>query len=304
MNTPDAQAPAGHGVIHDLAYKRYDGLRRAPAWRPVVIARYALATQWRQRGVKLCLLAAMLVGALAAAILGAKWGITSMMSSELGARGADDLARALAEGDGDAAVWALSAQWVPTMLLTLICGAPAISADLNAGAFQFHFSRPVTVGQYLVGRMLSATGWAALAMLSTLALLCAVRAGVTGRALPMLAVFLKSLLPVAARVLTLAAVSLGVSSLTRRKGLAQAMFAATILGTWMTAKILAVSVEKPWISALDVMGATDKLAAQLVGAARYAGLAAAAPSLAALAWSGVFLAIAAWRLSRAEVVRG
>jgi len=304
MNTPHAQAPAGHGVIHDLAYRRYDGPRRAPATRPLVIARYALATQWRQRGVKLCLLAAMLVAALTAAILGAKWGLTSMVGAELGARGGGDIARALAEGDGDAATWALSAQFVPTLLLVLICGAPAISADLNAGAFQFHFSRPVTVPQYLLGRMLSATGWALLVMLSTLALLCAVRAGVTGRALPMLWVFAKGLLPVLARVVTLAAVSLGASSLTRRKGLAQAMFAALVMGTWMTAGILARATRKPWIGAVDIMGATDKLAEQLVGGERYAGLSAAAPALAALAWSALFLAIAARRLSRAEVVRG
>lgn len=304
MNTPNAQAPLGAGVIHDLAYKRYDGPRRAAATRPLVIARYALATQWRQRGVKLCLLAAMLVAALTAAILGAKWGITSMVTSEMGARAAEDVARALTDGDGDAATWALTAQWIPTMLLVLICGAPAISADLNAGAFQFHFARPVTVPQYLVGRMLSATGWAMLVMLSTLALLCAVRAGVTGRALPMLGVFAKSLLPVLARVLTLAAVSLGASSLTRRKGLAQAMFAALVMGTWMTAGILARATHKPWIAALDVMGATDKLADQLVGAEHFTGLAAAAPTLSAVAWSATFLAIAAWRLSRAEVVRG
>lgn len=303
MNPPNAASPAGAGVIHDLAYRRYDGPRRPPAWRPLVIARYALATQWRQRGVKLCLLAALLVGAITAAVLGAKWGFTSTLASEAGASG-DRLARALGDGDGDAITWTLGAQWVPSFLLVLICGAPAISADLNAGAFQFHFSRPVTVPQYLAGRMLSATGWALLALLSTLGVLCAVRAGITGRPLPMAWVFAKGLAPVLARAVTLAAVALGCSALTRRKGLAQAMFAALVMGTWMTAGILSRALNKPWLAAADVMGGASWMAGQLTGDARLGGLGAVAPSLSALAWSGVFLGVAAWRLSRAEVVRG
>jgi hypothetical protein len=37
-------------VVHDLAYRRYEGAAAlAPAWRVLVIARYALMTQWRQR---------------------------------------------------------------------------------------------------------------------------------------------------------------------------------------------------------------------------------------------------------------
>lgn len=302
MNATHAVSPAGAGVIHDLAYRRYEGPRRAPAQRPLVIARYALVTQWRQRGVKLSLLAALLVGAIAAAVLGAKWALSSMVAAEGGAE--VQLARALAAGDGDAITGALAAQWVPAFLLVLICGAPAISADLNAGAFQFHFSRPVTVSQYLLGRVLAATGWALLGLVATLGTLCAVRAGITGRVLPMAWVFAKGLGAVGARALTLAAVALGCSALTRRKGLAQAMFAALVMGTWMTAGILSRALRKPWVSAVDVMGGAAGLGAQLGGDSSLGGFAAAAPTLSALGWSGAFLALAAWRLARAEVVRG
>ncbi len=72
--------PHGAGVIHDLAYRRYEGARRAPGWRVLVIARYALITQWRQRGVRLSLLAALLFAVIAAAAGGVKWGFTCTAS--------------------------------------------------------------------------------------------------------------------------------------------------------------------------------------------------------------------------------
>ncbi|MEZ4392703.1 MAG: hypothetical protein R3A48_16560 [Polyangiales bacterium] len=301
MTTNDASAPPS-GVIHNLAYQRYQGGRRAPWWRVLVIARYALITQWRQRGVRLSLLAALLFAVVAGAAGGGQGGFTSMMERE--AMGAGGALRALFEGDAEAAVWALRMQFIPGLLLVLQCGAPAISADLNAGAFQFHFSRPVTVPQYLLGRMLSATAWASLAMVSTLALLCAVRAGVSGRALEMAAVFAKALGPTLGRAAALGALSLGVSSLTRRRGIAQAMFVAMVIGPMLVASILAGTMEKRWLAALDLGGASAMLMGQLLGDGRLQGAAALVPGLSLLAWIALPLALASWRLSTAEVVRG
>jgi ABC-type transport system involved in multi-copper enzyme maturation permease subunit len=297
--TQTTPTPHGAGVIHDLAYRRYEGARRAPAWRVLVIARYALITQWRQRGVRLSLLAALLFAVIAAAAGGVKWGFTSMMERE--AQGA---AGALLSGDGEAAVWAMRMQFLPSLLLVLQCGAPAISADLNAGAFQFHFSRPVTVAQYLAGRMISATLWAAVASVSTLLLLCGVRAGVSGRAVEMAAVFAKALLPTLLRAAALGALSLGVSSLSRRRGIAQAMFLALVIGTMLAGSILAAATDRRWLAGLDLSGGTAMLLGQVLGDGRLQGASAMVPGLSTLAWCALPLAVAAWRLSRAEVVRG
>lgn len=294
--------PHGAGVIHDLAYRRYEGARRAPGWRVLVIARYALITQWRQRGVRLSLLAALLFAVIAAAAGGVKWGFTSMMERE--AQGAGDALRALLSGDGEAAVWAMRMQFLPSLLLVLQCGAPAISADLNAGAFQFHFSRPVTVPQYLAGRMISATLWAAVASVSTLLLLCGVRAGVSGRAVEMAAVFAKALLPTLLRAAALGALSLGVSSLSRRRGIAQAAFLALVMGTMIAGSILAAATDRRWLAAVDLSGSTATLLGQVLGDGRLHGASAMVPGLSAVAWCALPLALAAWRLSRAEVVRG
>jgi ABC-type transport system involved in multi-copper enzyme maturation permease subunit len=298
--TNTTPTPHGAGVIHDLAYRRYAGARRAPAWRVLVIARYALITQWRQRGVRLSLLAALLFAVIAAAAGGVKWGFTSMMERE----GAGDALRALVSGDGEAAVWAMRMQFLPSLLLVLQCGAPAISADLNAGAFQFHFSRPVTVAQYLAGRMISATLWAAVASVSTLLLLCGVRAGVSGRAVEMAAVFAKALLPTVLRAAALGALSLGVSSLSRQRGIAQAMFLALVIGTMLAGSILAAATERRWLAGLDLSGGTAMLLGQVLGDWRLHGASAMVPGLSTLAWCALPLALAAWRLSHAEVVRG
>lgn len=299
--TSNSPGPSA-GVIHSLAYQRYQGARRAPWWRVMVIARYALVTQWRQSGVRLALLAALLFAVVAAAAGGVKWGVTSMVERE--AQGAGEAIRALLDGDAEAAVWALRMQFIPAVLLMVQCGAPAISADLNAGAFQFHFSRPVTVPQYLVGRLLSATAWVALATFGTLALLCAVRAGVSGRGVETAGVFARALLPTLGRVLALGALSLGVSSLSRRKGIAQAMFVAAVVGPMLVGSILAGTMNKRWLAALDVTGASSTLLEQLVAESGLHGLAAAVPALSLTAWTALPLALAWWRLSSAEVVRG
>ncbi len=299
MTSPPTQ-PAG--VIHDLAYRRYEGARLGPATRFAVIARYAVRAQWRLRAVKIFLVGAMLTGAMGAVALGFRLGFSRFTHSAGG--GLQELDRG---AESVAVSFALAAQYLPSLLLVLVCGAPSVAADLNAGAFQFHFARPVGAGQYIAGRMVGAVAWAALFGYATVAAYCVERLAFVpdlGAAVKLAAV---GLLGVTARLAALGAVALGCSSLTRRKGLAQAMFLAVVLGSGVVAVIVSHNSRYPWVEALSVMDSSAAVCDQLLGAgesARAAGAAEAAPSLALLAWIVGPLAIAWARVRSAEVVRG
>ena len=277
--------PSPAGVIHDLAYRRYEGARLGASTRFTVIARYAVQAQWRLRAVRLFVVGALVCAALGAAAVGVNYGFRRMMHG-VGADGLDmDLTR-------------------DALLLVLVCGAPAVAADLNAGAFQFHFARTVTPGQYLLGRFAGALTWPALFGYGTVALYAVERLvfveGV-GTSLKLMAV---GALAVTLRLATLGAVALGCSSLTRRRGLAQAMFLATVLGSGMVTAIAASSTSKPWIATLSVMDAGTALCDSILGPTRLHGVALAAPAMALALWITVFTAVAWWRVRSAEVVRG
>ncbi|MEZ4409477.1 MAG: hypothetical protein R3A52_23850 [Polyangiales bacterium] len=292
------------GTIYNLSYRRYEGTR-LPAWtRPLVIARYALTTQWRQRGVKIALLLSLLSLAVTAVVVGGIWFFSNAINEN-----AHEVQRAvpdvMREANAMLVTASLRSQFLPSFLLVLLCGAPAISKDLNAGAFQFHFARPVGVPQYLLGRLLSAGGWALLPPLVTVAALSVERLALGGEPLALLALSAKAAVAVVLRVAVLASVALGVSSLTRRAGLAQALFAALVLGTMFIASAVASATNHVWVAALDVVTAPAGVAAVLTGAAQELhGWQKLVPALACAAWIAGGLALAAQRLRTAEVMRG
>ena len=234
-NTPSPKsAPSPVGVVHSLAYSRYAGPRRSPAFTPLVIARYALMAQLRQRGVKVALLLGVLLMAIFAAGMGFKWALPTLATGSMfggSPNTAAQLAAIVREGEADVLSMTLRAQFLPTFLLVLWCGAGAISADLMAGAFQFHFSRPVSPGRYLAGRMLSASGWSLALSAGTLLVFSIERLAFQSTPLGAARAFALGAVVVLLELTSLSAVALGVSSLTRRKGLSQAMFAA--IGEWL-----------------------------------------------------------------------
>ena len=307
MATPHPSPPKPAGAVYSLAYARYAGPRRSPAATPLVIARYALLAQLRQRGVKVALLLGLLLLTVFAAAMGFKWALPGMLASATGGSAAaagPQLAAMVREGEADVLTMTLRAQFLPTFLLVLWCGAGAISADLTAGAFQFHFSRPVSPARYLAGRVLSASGWALALSFGTLLVLSVERLAFQSTPLGPARAFGLGAVAVLLELASLSAVALGVSSLTRRKGLAQAMFAAIVFAGWVLTRSLGALLRAPWVKALDLVSCVDAVVAQLNGDSPLHGARAAVPALAWLAWTGGALALAAWRLSRAEVNRG
>lgn len=300
-------APSPAGVVHSLAYTRYTGARRSPALVPLVIARYALMAQLRQRGVKVALLLGLLLLTVFAAAMGFKWALPAMVaSSGFGgtASTGPQLAEMVREGEADVLTMTLRAQFLPVFLLLLWCGAGAISADLMAGAFQFHFSRPVSPTRYLAGRVLSASGWALALSMATLAVLCIERLAFQSTPLGAARAFGLGTVAVLLELTSMSAVALGVSSLTRRKGLSQAMFAAIVFAGWVLFRSLGALLRAPWVKTLDLVSCVDAMVSQFNHDSPLHGAQAAIPAAAWLFWTAGSLALAGWQLSRAEVNRG
>lgn len=308
MPTPTAptSTPSPAGVVHSLAYSRYAGPRRSPAFAPLVIARYALMAQLRQRGVKVALLLGLLLLTVFAAAMGFKWALPALVAGATGggASAGPQLAEMVREGDADVLTMTLRAQFLPTFLLVLWCGAGAISSDLMAGAFQFHFSRPVSPARYLAGRMLSSSGWALTLSAATLVVFCIERLAFQSTPLGAARAFALGGVAVLLQLASLSAVALGVSSLTRRKGLAQAMFAAIVFAGWVLFRSLGGLLRAPWVKTLDLVSCVDGIVAQFNDDSPLRGAYAAVPALAWLGWTVGALVLAGWRLSRAEVNRG
>jgi hypothetical protein len=305
--SPDAPKPAPpSGAVYSLAYSRYAGPRRSPSFAPLVIARYALMAQLRQRGVKVALLLGLLLLTVCAAGLGFSWSLPAMVAGAgFGSGpGAAQLAELVRDGEADVVRWTLRAQLLPTFLLVLWCGAGAISADLMAGAFQFHFSRPVSPARYLMGRMLSASGWAFALSAATAAVLSVERLAFGSTPFGAARAGATALLGVLLELSAASAVALAVSSITRRKGLAQAMFAALALAGWVLTRSLGVAMDARWLRTVDLLSCADGVVSLLAGASRLEGARAAAGPIAWAAWTSGGLALAWWRLSRAEVNRG
>lgn len=286
-------------TIHDLAYRRYEGPRTASTWRFWVIARASLRMQLRLRAVKAFLLLGLLFLAGYAVAL---FFVASMGALAREAAGSDAVRRGL---DGVVASGVFGGQSLSSLLLVMACGAPAISSDLGAGAFQFYFSRPVSPAQYLAGRIVSAAGWAAVLSFLALGLLTLERLALTATDIPHgLLASAKIAGPLALRLLVLAAVALGVSSLTRKRGLAQALFVGVVIGSRLVTLAVAAASHKRWVSVLGVTEGADMLGIQLLGRGELHGLQAAAPGVAAAAWLALGLGLAYYRLANAEVVRG
>lgn len=293
------------GALYDLAYKRYNGIRRSPSSRVLVIARYALAAQWRRRGVKVVLMLSLLALAIGAAGYGvAWWGASQVFGQGGGGMLAGRLGEQMAEFDRAIGLNALKIQWVGTVLLVMMTGAPSIASDLRAGAFQFHFARPVTVGHYLVGRFLGAIGWASLPLVAMLAMLTAERLALGGDPARVAAAALAGLAGVVLRLVCLGSVALGVSSLTRRASLGQAFFVATVMASAIVGKGLSEANDNKAFTALSVTGSSSVVTEVILGISGLHGAAQFVPFAGIAVWSLLGLAVAWWRLNNAEVVKG
>ncbi|GAB5542719.1 MAG: hypothetical protein RLO52_42980 [Sandaracinaceae bacterium] len=138
-------------TVRDLGYRAYEGERLPSSQNTWVLLRYGLWRAWGSWIVKLTLIAALVSGLIGAALVAGTWWIRNQT---VGA-GAGDLPP-LPGGEITSFFFNLQV-WLFATVLTLRSGAGVIAEDFTFKAFQFYFAKPVTIVQYMIGRVAALT---------------------------------------------------------------------------------------------------------------------------------------------------
>jgi ABC-type transport system involved in multi-copper enzyme maturation permease subunit len=174
----------GRGV-NDLGYRGWSG-RKAPVWvRWLVVSNVGVRRAWQSVWVKRLLFLAWLPAlwfglgffVWEQAALYPEWrdGLTPFLQGLPPTSEFQDIRDAVRSGElekGRHSLWAWLLQtffrYPQGVLMVMVVGLiapPLISQDIRSRAFLLHFSRPLTRGEYLLGKIASL--WAYLAMIST-----------------------------------------------------------------------------------------------------------------------------------------
>jgi ABC-type transport system involved in multi-copper enzyme maturation permease subunit len=250
------------GAIADRGYTPYTGAHTPPRQRGRVVARHALQRTARQPWVIVTLTLALfpLLG-----VMGFMW----LKGRVVGTAGLE--ATPLGRGSIDLLVYQFGTHWSTLLLaffMALFAGGGAVADDARAGAFQFYFARPLTLDQYLWGKLVAVLTLVALVTLGSPALLALFRSsqvGSAGELVHTLPVLAAALALGAIEALALAAPAVALSSLARGRGVAQAGFAALFLLPWISGGILAGLTRSAWPTVLSLPEHVEVLGRALFG---------------------------------------
>src|SRR5262249_40537881 len=136
-----ASVSAGDGKLHDLGYRKYTGPRRAGGELWKVVARRGLRTSLRNWMVIIVFVITFIIFCFMAAFLYVMTKAGAAFSKDLGADPSQMMLQ-IARAD----------QFLGE-LVALIIGSSVLTDDFRTGAFAFYFSRPITRGAYLLGKL-------------------------------------------------------------------------------------------------------------------------------------------------------
>jgi ABC-type transport system involved in multi-copper enzyme maturation permease subunit len=200
------------------------------------------------------------------------------------------------------------------ILHAALTGAPLISEDRRTGSLPLYFSRPITHFDYFAGKLLTVAAFLSLLLILPPVLLFLMDLGFAkedGILALQFPVLLRSLVPSAVLVVVLSAMSLGVSSLTRKSNHAVLLFFGLCIGVGIASEILVLEVfDDPAFYALSPFKSVRRVALELLPLpnlpdrdARVLGEMPFSAAWAGLAlWTAGGLATLALRIRRVEVV--
>jgi len=238
--------------IRDLGYKRYEGALLPHRSRYRVLIRRALSLAWASGLTKTTIILGMFPPVICGVYIFLKH---QAMQQEV----VQYLAhRAQVQLDDPGSLVFTCIYWCQiwfAFVLSLLVAAPAISEDVRTGAFQFYFARPVARSHYLVGKVAPAAILVAIVTLAPALLLALLRVGLaqSGEEAWRSTSWLVGTLaygPIYALVLTLPAVAL--SSLGRRSGSLQGLWAVGFFLSWLLGEGVAAGADLPYVALLSI----------------------------------------------------
>ena len=292
------------GAIYTLGYERYQGPRRALGARFWIIARNVMRMAWKSTlGVKLPLgLTALVVVGASVAMWGLRHEVVDM------ARAVVDQANVPIEIPGvEMALYiSVSAFAVLAFVLTTTVACRAIADDLRMGSFQFYFSRPLRVSDYVVGKLAGVLVIIGIPMLGGPVILALVRLLFARGAADAWAhadVLPRALAVGVVGTLSYAIVGLALGALVRRRVWAQAGFAIYYLVLGNLIELAAQETGECWLALASIDANLTSMGVALLGApnppeALLPPAWAAATFTAALVGLGLW--VIGWRIRHAE----
>lgn len=240
-------------AIYGLGYERYQGPRRDPATRFWIIARALVRQAWKSTwGVKLPLvLAAMVVVGASVAMWVLRHEVVEMVRQTAGARGVP----IPVPGVEAALYMSVSVFAFLAFVLTTVVGCRAIADDLRLGSFQFYFSRPLRVFDYVSGKLAGVVIVVGLPMLAGPVLLALVRlllARGPADAWAHVDVVPRAVAVGLVGTLSYAVVGLAIGALARRATWAQAGFAIYYVVIANLIEAAAHGTGQPWLALLSI----------------------------------------------------
>jgi hypothetical protein len=266
-----ARAAANRGdaadAIYTLGYERYQGPRRDLGTRFWIIARAVIRQAWKSTwGVKLPLVITAKVvvgGAVAMWLLRHELvDMARMAAAEFGAQSVLPVPEA-------ALYMSVSVFSFLAFVLTTTVACRAIADDLRMGSFQFYFSRPLRVSDYVVGKLAGVLVVIGMPMLGGPVILALVRLLFARGAADAWAhadVLPRALAVGLVGTLAYAIVGLALGALVGRRVWAQAGFAIYYLIIGNLIELAAMKTGEPLLALLSIEANLTSLGVALLGA--------------------------------------
>lgn len=146
-------------AVYERSYRPFAGARTSAASRWRVVARYALADQWRSRVFLASLVVALTLPVIAALLIYLRHNASLLSLLQVDVSQLLDI-----DGEFFLAGVLVPQQWA-ALWMTLLVGPRLITADLAAGALPLYLARPLSRRTYLLGKaaalvgLLSAITW-------------------------------------------------------------------------------------------------------------------------------------------------
>lgn len=234
--------------LRDLGYKAYEGDRRATETNTWVLMRHGLRRAWGSWFVKA---AALLCWVPPLLSLG-YYGFRLWYNEQLRAGGFPDVQDVnLAEG----ITYLFGFQfWLFVTLISAGAGATVIAEDRTFGAFQFYFAKPVTPFQYLLGRLSAVAIWCfgVTFVPSLLLVVEGIALAPAHLGFENAGLFLPTLLYAGLVAIVTACTSIGISSLSKSRGLTVSAWACVLLIPYMIGSLVSEITESPWVFILSI----------------------------------------------------
>jgi hypothetical protein len=282
------------GAIYTLGYERYQGPRRDLGTRFWIIARNVIRQAWKSTwGVKLPLICAAMVVVGASVVMWVLRHEIVDMAREAATEGGLPIG---IPGVEVALYMAVSGFAFLAFVLTTTVGCRAIADDLRMGSFQFYFSRPLRVSDYVVGKLAGVLVIIGIPMLGGPVILALVRLLFAQDAADAWAhadVLPRALAVGVVGTLSYAIVGLALGALIKRRVWAQAGFAIYYLVLGNLIEVAAMQTGERWLALASIDANLTSLGVALFGAPPPPG-ALLPPAWASAAFTAVLVGLGTW----------